>query len=124
MRAMESIRRKLEASERKDVLKTSGPKADFIRSIWRSSGAEDHHELEDWGTSSVVQMKIESRLSLQKIGRIEQWLSQMDLRALDAYLVESTEKGHLYEVYNHYLHYSVFMSTSTRTTVVPATVFL
>jgi len=33
MRAMESIRRKLEASERKDVLKTSGPKADFIRSI-------------------------------------------------------------------------------------------
>ena len=48
----------------------------------------------------------------------------MDLRALDAYLVESTEKGHLYEVYNHYLHYSVFMSTSTRTTVVPATVFL
>jgi len=48
----------------------------------------------------------------------------MDLKALDAYSLESIEKGHLYEVYNHYLHYSVFMSASTRTTVVPATVFL
>jgi len=48
----------------------------------------------------------------------------MDLKALDAYLVESIEKGHLYELYNHYLHYSVFVSASTRTTAVPATVFL
>jgi len=48
----------------------------------------------------------------------------MDLKALDAYSVESVEKGLLYEVYNHYLHYSVFVSASTRTTVVPATVFL
>jgi len=52
---------------------------------------------------------IESRLSLQKIGRIKQWLFQMDLKALDVYSVESVEKGHLYEVYNHYLHYSVFV---------------
>jgi len=37
-------------------------------------------------------MKIESRLSLQKIGRIKQWLFQMDLKALDAYSVESVEK--------------------------------
>jgi len=69
-------------------------------------------------------MMIESRLSLQKIGRIKQRLFQRDLKALDAYSVESVEKGHLYEVYNHYLHYSVFVSTSTRTTVVPATLFL
>jgi len=69
-------------------------------------------------------MKIESRLSFQKIGIIKQRLSQMDLKALGAYSVESVEKGHLYEVYNHYLHYSVFMSASTRTTIVPATVFL
>ena len=48
----------------------------------------------------------------------------MNLKALYVYLVESVEKGLLYEVYNHYLHYSVFMSTSTRTIVVPATVFL
>ena len=48
----------------------------------------------------------------------------MDLKAFDAYSVEIVEKGLLYEVYNHYLHYSVFMSASTRTTVVPATVFL
>jgi len=51
----------------------------------------------------------------------------MDLKALDAYSVESVEKGLLYELYNHYLHYlhySVFVFASTRTTVVPATVFL
>jgi len=48
----------------------------------------------------------------------------MDLKALDAYSVESVEKGLLYKVYNHYLYYYVFVSTSTRKTVVPATVFL
>jgi len=69
-------------------------------------------------------MMIESRLSLQKIGRIKQRLFQMDLKELDAYSVESVEKGYLYEVYNHYLHYSVFVSASTRTTTVPITVFL
>jgi len=69
-------------------------------------------------------MMIESHLSLQKIGRIKQRLFQMDLKALVAYSVESVEKGHLYEVYNHYLHYSVFVSASRRTTFVPATVFL
>jgi len=69
-------------------------------------------------------MMIESRLSLQKIGRIKQRLFQMDLKALDAYSVESVEKGYLYEVYNHYLHYSVFVSASTRTIAVPATLFL
>jgi len=42
-------------------------------------------------------MKIKSRLSLQKIGRIKQRLFQMDLKALDAYSVESVEKGLLYE---------------------------
>ena len=30
----------------------------------------------------------------------------MDLKALDAYSLENVEKGQLYEVYNHYLHYS------------------
>jgi len=55
---------------------------------------------------------------------MKQRLFQMDLKALDDYSLESVEKGHLYEVYNHYLHYFVFMSASTRTTVVPATVFL
>jgi len=55
---------------------------------------------------------------------MKQWIVQKDLKALDAYSLESVEKGHLYEVYNHYLHYSDFMSASTRTTVVPATVFL
>jgi len=69
-------------------------------------------------------MMIKSRLSLQKIRRIKQRLFQMNLKAFDAYSVESVEKGHLYEVYNHYLHYSVFVSASTRTTDVPATLFL
>ena len=48
----------------------------------------------------------------------------MNLKALDAYSVESVEKGHLYEVYNQYLHNSVFVSASTRTTAMPAMVFL
>jgi len=69
-------------------------------------------------------MMIESRLSLQKIGRIKQRLFQMDFKALEVYSVETVENGHLYEVYNHYLHYSVFVSASKRTTVVLATVFL
>jgi len=55
---------------------------------------------------------------------MKQRLIQKDLKVLDAYSLESVEKGHLYEVYNHYLHYSDFMSASTRTTAVPATVFL
>jgi len=46
------------------------------------------------------------------------------LKAFDAYSLENVEKGQLYKVYNHYLHYSVFMYASTRTMVVPATVFL
>jgi len=55
---------------------------------------------------------------------MKQRLVQKDLKALDAYFLERVEKGHLYEVYNHYIHYSDFMSASTRTTVVSATVFL
>jgi len=56
---------------------------------------------------------------------MKQRLIQKDLKALDAYSLESVENGHLYEVYNHYLDYSVFfLSASTRTTAVPATVFL
>ena len=30
----------------------------------------------------------------------------MDLKALDAFSLERVEKEQLYEVYNHYLHYS------------------
>ena len=130
---MESTKRKLEASERKELMKKSGPEADVIRStllrsktpeadvirsIWRSSGAE---RLKNFKCCSN---EVWSCLSLQKIGRIKQRLSRMDLKALDTYSVESVEKGHFYEGYNHYLHYSVFMSASKRTTVVPATVFL
>ena len=48
----------------------------------------------------------------------------MDLKVLDAYSLKSVEKGHLYEVYDHYLHYSDFMSASTRTTVVLTAMFL
>jgi len=38
----------------------------------------------------------------------------MDLKALDAYSLESVEKGHLYEMYNHYLHYSLKVRKTTR----------
>ena len=55
---------------------------------------------------------------------MKQRLIQKNLKALVAYSLKNIEKGKLYEVYNHYLHYSDFMSASTRTTVVPVTVFL
>jgi len=55
---------------------------------------------------------------------MKQRLIQKDLKALDAYTLENVKKGQLYEVYNHYLHYSVFVSASTRTTAVPTLVFL
>jgi len=48
----------------------------------------------------------------------------MDLKALDAFSLERVEKGQLYEVYNHYLHYSVCVCKKTRITVVPAPVSL
>jgi len=38
---------------------------------------------------------------------VKQQLIQKDLKALDAGSLKSVEKGQLYEVYNHYLHYSV-----------------
>jgi len=101
-----------------------------VLKLTSSEASEDHQELKiirSWKTEelqNVVQMKAKSRMSLQKIGRINQQLFQMKLKALDAYSVGSVEKGLLYEVYNHYLHYSVFVSPSTRTTIVPATVFL
>jgi len=37
---------------------------------------------------------------------MKQQLIQMDLKALDAFSLERVEKGQLYKVYNHYLHYS------------------
>jgi len=40
-------------------------------------------------------MKIESRLSLQKTGRVKQRLSQMNLKTLDAYSLKSIEKGQI-----------------------------
>jgi len=38
---------------------------------------------------------------------VKQRLIQKDLKALDAGFLDSVEIGQLYEVYNHYLHYSV-----------------
>ena len=119
MREMKSTTKEAWSVWRKEVLKTKCSwSAVVIRSkitrsnfhqkhlkiirSWRSSEAGRLKELQE-----VVQMKIKSRLSLQKIGRIKQRLIQMDLKALDAYSVESVEKWLLYEVYNHYLHYSV-----------------
>jgi len=47
----------------------------------------------------------------------EDWKSEAtvnwkDLKALDACSLKSVDKGQLYEVYNHYLHYSVCVSAS------------
>jgi len=101
MRAMESTRRKLEAFEvrgfedkrfwrswrhQKHLFRSSSPEADVIR------GYKDHQKLEDWRTSNVVQMMIESHLSLQKIGRIKQQLFQMNLKALNDYQLRALKK--------------------------------
>ena len=48
----------------------------------------------------------------------------MDLKALDAFSLESVDKVQLYEVYNHYLHYSVCVCNRTRITPMHAPVFL
>jgi len=114
----QKAQKKLTSSEALSSSEASSPEADVIRS------SKEHQKLKDWSFSNVVQMMILSRLSSEKTRNMKQWIVQKDLKALDAYSLESVEKGHLYEVYNHYLHYSDFMSASTRTTVVPATVFL
>jgi len=38
--------------------------------------------------------------------------------------LERVDKGQLYEVYNHYLHYSVCVCSRTRIIVMPTPVFL
>ena len=55
---------------------------------------------------------------------MKQQLIQMDLKELDAFLLDRVEKGQLYEVYNHYLHYSICVCNRTRKTTMPALVFL
>jgi hypothetical protein len=51
--------------------------------------------------------RFKSSLVLQKTRRVKQRLIQKDLKALDVGFLKSVEKGQLYELYNHYLHYSV-----------------
>jgi len=53
-----------------------------------------------------------SHLALQKTRRVKQQLIQMDLKALDVCSLKSVDKVQLYEVYNHYLHYSVCVSAT------------
>jgi len=55
---------------------------------------------------------------------MKQRLTQMDLKALDDFSLERVEKGQLYEVYNHYLHYSVCIYNRTKITVMSAPVSL
>jgi hypothetical protein len=49
---------------------------------------------------------------LQKTIRVKQQLFLKDLMALDAFSLKCVDKVQLYEVYNHYLHYSVFVSST------------
>jgi len=55
---------------------------------------------------------------------MNQQLIQMDLKALDAFSLERVDKGQLYEVYNHYLHYSICVCNRTRITAMATPVFL
>ena len=43
---------------------------------------------------------------------LKQQLIQMNLKALDACSLKSIDKVQLYEVHNHYLHYSIFDSAT------------
>jgi len=43
---------------------------------------------------------------------MKQRLIQINLKALDACSLKSVDKVQLYEVYDHYLHYSVFVSAT------------
>jgi len=45
---------------------------------------------------------------------VKQQLIQMDLKALDACSLKRVDKVQVYEVYNHYLHYSVFVSAQDK----------
>ena len=72
----------------KHLFRSWSPEVDVIRTIWRSSEA---------GRLKNFKMLFKSHMSLQKIRRIKQRLFQMDLKAFDAYSVESVEKGLLYE---------------------------
>jgi len=109
---------------RKEVLKTSGSKVyQKLMSSETPHQKQDHQKLNTskvmkilrrWRSSeaerivaSKVVQRIQSRLSLKKTWRMKQRLVQMDLKSLDAYSLEKVEKGQLYEVYNHYLHYSI-----------------
>jgi len=38
---------------------------------------------------------------------VKQRLIQKNLKALDACSLKSVDKGQMYELYNHYLHYSI-----------------
>jgi hypothetical protein len=49
---------------------------------------------------------------LQKNESVKQRSFRKDLKALDACSLKSIDKVKLYEVYNHYLHYSVFVSST------------
>jgi len=49
---------------------------------------------------------------LQKTKRVKQHLFWKDLKALDVCSLKSIDKVQLYEVYNHYIHYSVFVSAT------------
>jgi len=49
---------------------------------------------------------------LQKTEKVKQRLFCKDLKALDACSLKSVDKVQLYEVYNHYLHYSICVSAT------------
>jgi hypothetical protein len=62
--------------------------------------------------------------ALQKTWNVKQLSFWKDLKALDAYLHKALTKVQLYEVYNHYLHYSAVSLLQDKKTAMPAEMFL
>ena len=80
----------------------------LIRS-WRSPEAVVHQKMQDLKLQRLFH-GFNIIKALQKTEKMKQRLIQMHLKALYACSLKSVDKVQLYEVYNHYLHNSVFVS--------------
>ena len=86
----------------------------FVRSTSseaRSPKAEVHQEMKDLKLQRLGNW-FNHASALQKTKRVLQRPLWENLKALDACSIKCVDKGQLYELYNHYLHYSVHVSTT------------
>ena len=135
MRAMKSTRRKLETSEEKRFWRSwRHQKHSSQKLVTRSWRHQKHLKIiRSWRSSEAGRLKNFKMLFKWRLNHAchcKYWENKTtaisnEFEGIEClFSWEHWKKGLLYEVYNHYLHYFVFVSASTRTTAVPATVFL